>query len=161
MIACHHRNGKILLIKSSPLTVQPKNSTKTNSNPKTKSKQKSQSQSQTKQQPRPTTISQTQEQTHQLQKINFRKPKPKPKISKVKREMREKFLYLISSGHRSNEACPKCSPLDRVSERDSSGHRSNEVCHNHRSERASERKRGSCDGERELRRREEELRRGS
>ena len=33
-------------------------------------------------------------------------------------------------------------------ERESSGHRSNEACRNHRSERASERKRGSCDGER-------------
>jgi hypothetical protein len=31
--------------------------------------------------------------------------------------MREKFLYLISSGHRSNEACPKCSPPDRASKR--------------------------------------------
>ena len=31
--------------------------------------------------------------------------------------MREKFLYLISSGHRSNEACPKCSPPERASER--------------------------------------------
>ena len=29
MIACHHRNGKILWIRSSPLTVQPKDSTKT------------------------------------------------------------------------------------------------------------------------------------
>ena len=28
--------------------------------------------------------------------------------------MREKFLYLISSGHRSNEACPKCSPPERA-----------------------------------------------
>jgi hypothetical protein len=53
--------------------------------------------------------------------------------------MREKFLYLISSGHRSNEACPKCSPPDRVSEKDSSGHQSNEVCRNHRSERVEER----------------------
>ena len=43
-------------------------------------------------------------------------PKPKPKISKVKREMREKFLHLISSGHRSNGACPKCSPPNRASE---------------------------------------------
>ena len=138
--------------------MQPKDSTKTNSNPKTKSKQKSQSQSQSKQQPRPTIISQTQEQTHQLQKINFRKPKPKPKISKVKRETREKFLYLISSDLRSNEACPKCSPSDRASERDSSGHWSNEACRNHRSERVSKRKRGSCDGERG---REKELCRGS
>ena len=76
-----------------------------------------------------------QEQTHQLQKINFWKPKPKPEISKVKSEIREKFLYLISSGHRSNEGC-----------------------RNHRSEQASERKRGSYDGERgtlkELRRAE-------
>ena len=140
------------------MTVQPKDSTKTNSNPKTKSKQKSQSQSQTKQQPRPTTISQTQEQTHQLQKINFRKPKPKPKISKVKREMREKFLYLISSGHQSNKVCHKCSPPDRATERDSSGHRSNEACRNRRSEIASERKRESCDRERG---REKKLCRGS
>ena len=142
------------------MTVQPKDSTKTNSNPKTKSKQKSQSQSQSKQQPGPTTISQTQEQTQQLQKINFRKPKPKPKpkISKVKREMREKFLYLISSGHQSNKVCHKCSPPDRATERDSSGHRSNEACRNRRSEIASERKRESCDRERG---REKKLCRGS
>ena len=34
------------------------------------------------------------------------------------------------------------------SEQDSSGHLSNEACRNHRNERASERKKGSCDGER-------------
>ena len=30
--------------------------------------------------------------------------------------MREKFLYLISSGHWSNEACLKCFPPDQASE---------------------------------------------
>ena len=64
--------------------------------------------------------------------------------------MREKFLYLIYSGHRS-----KCSPPDRVTEQDSSGHHSNEECCNHRSERASERE-GEGATQRELRPRRNE-----
>ena len=48
--------------------------------------------------------------------------------------MREKFLYLISSSHQSNEACPKCSPPDRVGERA-------------RGREGVVMERGSCDGE--------------
>ena len=61
-----------------------------------------------------------------------------------------------NSGYKSlTQTHHKCSPPDRVSERDSSGHRSNEACPKcSPPERASERKRGSCDGERELWRRE-------